>query len=71
VRWPWSWRWNPEAEDEALRAAERLRDRAQEQQRRAAEIAPRVDAVVASLREVPVQNGLRSMIENVGRGLAR
>jgi hypothetical protein len=71
VRWRLPWRREPHRNDEALRAAEQLRDRAEEQRRRVAEIAPRVDATVTSLRRLRNENHLGPMIENILRGTTR
>lgn len=68
MRWWIPWRRQVRRNDEALRAAEQLRDRAVEQRRRVEEIAPRVDAAAASLRRPWAENGLGPMIENVVRG---
>lgn len=65
MRWTF-WRRPARRDDEALRAAERLRDRAMEQQRRVEAITPRVDAAAASLRRT--ENSVSPMIENVLRG---
>jgi hypothetical protein len=48
-----------------VRQAERLRDAAQEQQRRAEQLAPRVDAVTASLQRLRTDNHFGPMIEAI------
>lgn len=53
---------------EALRQAERLRDSAQEQQRRAEMIAPRVDAVASSLQKLHTDNHFGPLIDAILRG---
>lgn len=65
MRWLARWLWRAEKADcdQAVQVAEALRDRAQEQQRRAREIVPRVDAAVRADR--------RFMIENAVRGAKR
>jgi hypothetical protein len=55
-------------ENDAVRAAERLRDRAQEQHRRVEAITPRVDAAADSLRQLRTENHFGPMIENILRG---
>jgi hypothetical protein len=57
-----------EQSGDAVRAAEQLRDRAQEQQRRVEAIAPRVDAATDSLRQLRTENHFGPMIENILRG---
>ncbi len=66
TRWPW--RRELEQSEDAVRAAERLRDRAEEQQRRVERIAPRVDAVAASLQRLRTENHLGPLIDAVLRG---
>jgi len=66
VRLPW--RKRLEHAEEAIRAAEELRDRAERQQRRAEEIAPRVDAVATSLRRLRRDNHFGPMIDAILRG---
>jgi hypothetical protein len=53
---------------EAVRAAERLRDTAEAQQRRAERIAPRVDAVTASLQKLRSDNHIGPLIDAILRG---
>jgi hypothetical protein len=57
-----------ERADEAVRAAEGLRDVAQQQQRQVEEIAPRVDAVASSLRKLRTDNHFGPMIDAILRG---
>jgi hypothetical protein len=57
-----------EQAQEAVRAAERLRDNAQEQQRRAERIAPRVDAVASSLQRLRSDNHIGPLIDAILRG---
>lgn len=57
TRWPW--RKRIEQQREAELAAEALRDRAQQQQRRVEAMMPRVDAVTSSLRALRVEAILR------------
>ncbi len=66
TRWPW--RKKLEQAEEAVRAAEELRDRAEHQQRQAEEIAPRVDAVASSLRKLRTDNHFGPMINSILRG---
>jgi len=68
VRWWWPWRQQAERSGEALRAAEVLRDLAEEQHRRVQEIAPRVDAATDSLQQLRRENHFGPMIENILRG---
>lgn len=56
-----------EAEDR-LQKAEELRDDAQRQQRVAEEIAPRVDALSASLRRLHTENHVGPLIDFILRG---
>jgi hypothetical protein len=53
---------------EKVREAERLRDNAQEQQRKAERIAPRVDAVSASLQKLRTDNHFGPLIDAILRG---
>ena len=62
------WRKRVEKADEKLRMAEKLRDRAQDQQREAEELTPRVDAITASLRKLHTDNHFGPMIEKALRG---
>lgn len=64
----WSWRRKMEKADEAVQAAEELRDHAERQQRKAEEIAPRVDAITASLRKLQKDNHVGPMIDSLLRG---
>lgn len=64
----WPWRRKVQEAQEAVRAAERLRDTAEAQQRRAERIAPRVDAVTASLQRLRAENQLGPMIDAALRG---
>lgn len=64
----WRWRRKLEQAEEAVRQAERLRDNAEEQQRRAERIAPRVDAVSASLQRLRTDNHIGPMIDAILRG---
>jgi hypothetical protein len=66
VRWPW--RRKLEQAEEAVRAAERLRDSAQAQQRKAERIAPRVDAVASSLQRLRTDNHIGPLIDAILRG---
>jgi hypothetical protein len=66
VRWPW--RRKLEQAEEAVRAAEVLRDTAQAQQRKAERIAPRVDAVTSSLQRIRTDNHIGPLIDAVLRG---
>jgi hypothetical protein len=66
TRWPW--RRKLEQSQDAVRQAERLRDSAQEQQRKAECIAPRVDAVANSLQKLRTDNHFGPMIDAVLRG---
>lgn len=53
------WRKKLEQSQEAVRAAEELRDHAQQQQRRAEAMSPRVDAITSSLRRLRIEGILR------------
>lgn len=66
MRWPW--RRKLEQAEEAVRAAEVLRDTAQAQQRKAERIAPRVDAVTSSLQRIRTDNHIGPLIDAVLRG---
>jgi hypothetical protein len=57
-----------EQADEAVRGAERLRDAAQEQRRRAETIAPRVDTVSSSLQKLRTDNHFGPLIDAILRG---
>lgn len=63
-----SWRKRLELADEAVRNAETLRDNAEEQQRQAERIAPRVDAVASSLQRLRTDNHFGPLIESILRG---
>jgi hypothetical protein len=65
MRWWMPCRRETRRHDEALLAAEQLRDRAVEQQRRVEAITPRVDAATASLRRIRDEDHLGPMIKNV------
>lgn len=62
------WRKRLEQAQEAVRHAEKLRDRAEAQQRVAERIAPRVDAVSASLEKLRTDNHLGPLIDSILRG---
>jgi len=62
------WRKRVQQSDEAVRAAEELRDAAQRQQRQVESLVPRVDAVSASLRKLREDNHVGPMIEAILRG---
>lgn len=64
----WPWRRKLEQAQEAVRQAERLRDTAQAQQRQAERIAPRVDAVSASLQKLRTDNHFGPLIDAILRG---
>lgn len=64
----WPWRRAVERSGDALRAAEGLRDAAEEQHRRVEEITPRVDAAAENLRQLRTENHFGPMIENILRG---
>lgn len=66
TRWPW--RKRLEEAEEALRAAEGLRDRAQEQQHQAEAMTQRVDAVASSLRKLHTDNHFGPLIDSILRG---
>jgi hypothetical protein len=59
------WRKRVQQSQDAVRQAERLRDAAQEQRRRAEQLAPRVDAVTASLQKLRTDNHFGPMIEAI------
>jgi hypothetical protein len=69
VTW-FSWRRkdDQQAQDAKRLRAERLRDRAEDQQKRAEELAPRVDAITSSLRKLHTDNHFGPMIDNALRG---
>jgi hypothetical protein len=67
VTW-WPWRRELERSQEALHQAERLRDTAQEQQRQAERIAPRVAAVSSSLQKLRTDNHFGPLIDSILRG---
>lgn len=62
------WRREVERSGDALRAAEQLRDQAEEQQSRVESIVPRVDAAADNLRRLRTENHFGPMIENILRG---
>lgn len=64
------WRWRKELEQaqEGVRQAEKLRDQAEEQQRKVERITPRVDAVAASLQKLRADNHIGPLIDSVLRG---
>jgi hypothetical protein len=62
------WRKKVQQADEAVRAAEALRDAAQRQQGRAEAMRPRVDAVSSSLRRLQTDNHVGPMIDALLRG---
>lgn len=64
----WPWRRKLEQAQDAVREAEQLRDRAQEQQRQVERIAPRVDAVSASLQKLRTDNHIGPLIDAILRG---
>jgi hypothetical protein len=57
-----------EQSQDAVREAERLRDSAQAQQRQVEKIAPRVEAVSASLQKLRTDNHFGPMIDAILRG---
>lgn len=61
----WRWRKKVQQSQEAVRAAERLRDTAQAQQRQVERITPRVDAVSASLQKLRTDNHIGPLIEAI------
>ena len=62
------WRRKLEQSQAAVHKAEKLRDHAQEQQGRVEQIAPRVDAVTASLQRLRTENHFGPMIDSILRG---
>jgi hypothetical protein len=62
------WRRRLEQAEEAVRGAEVLRDKAEEQRRRAEQIAPRVDAVSSSLQRLRTDNHFGPLIDSILRG---
>ena len=62
------WRRRLERAEEAVRHAESLRDQAEQQQRQAEAIVPRVDAVSSSLRKLRSDNHFGPMIDAILRG---
>jgi hypothetical protein len=67
VTW-WPWRRKLAESQEAVRAAEQLRDQAEQQQHRAEELTPRVDAITSSLRKLRADNHFGPMIDAALRG---
>jgi len=68
VTWWKPWRHAVEESREAVRAAERLRDNAEDQNRKVTEQAVRVDAAADSLQRLRQENHFGPMIENILRG---
>lgn len=64
----WLWRQRLEQAECAVREAEKLRDRAKEQQLQVQGLAPRVDVVTASLRQLRTDNHFGPMIDGALRG---
>lgn len=64
----WPWRRKLEQSQEAVRQAEKLRDTAEAQQRQVERIAPRVDAVTASLQRLRTDNHFGPLIDAILRG---
>lgn len=64
----WRWRRKLEQAQDAVREAERLRDKAEAQQRQVERIAPRVDAVSASLHKLRTDNHIGPLIDAILRG---
>jgi hypothetical protein len=62
------WRRKLELADEKVRAAERLRDDAEEQRTRATSIVPRVDTVSTSLQRLRKDNHFGPLIDAILRG---
>jgi hypothetical protein len=62
------WRKKLREADDAVRAAEDLRDRAQEQQRQVERVVPRVDAVSSNLQRLRTDNHFGPLIESILRG---
>jgi hypothetical protein len=67
VTW-WPWHRKLEQSDEAVRAAEELRDHAQQQQKRAEAMSPRVEAVSSSLQRLRTDNHFGPLIDALLRG---
>lgn len=64
----WPWRRKLEQSDDAVRAAEELRDRARRQQVRAEAMTPRVEAVSSSLQRLRTDNHFGPLIDALLRG---
>lgn len=64
----WPWKRKIEQAEERVRAAERLRDAAQEQQATAEGMVSRVDAITSSLRKLHSDNHFGPMIDRALRG---
>lgn len=62
------WRRKIEHADEKVRAAERLRDDAEEQRTKATAIAPRVDRVSSSLQKLRSDNHFGPLVDSILRG---
>ena len=64
----WPWRRKIEQSDDKVRAAEQMRDHAQEQQERAEAMTPRIDAATSSLRRLRADNHFGPLIDSLLRG---
>lgn len=64
----WRGRRELEKAEHALRRAQELRDNAEAQQRHVEKIAPRVDAVSASLQKLRSDNHFGPLIDSILRG---
>lgn len=64
----WWWRRKLKQAEDKVRAAEELRDNAQQQQQRAEAMGPRVDAVSSSLQRLRTDNHFGPLIEAILRG---
>lgn len=62
------WRRKVERAEDAVRAAEELRDKAQRQQKAAEALTPKVDRITSSLRRLQADNHVGPMIDALLRG---
>jgi hypothetical protein len=68
MRWPWNRSKALEEADEAVRAAEELRDGAEAQQRRVEALGKHVDATADRLRQLRTDNHFGPLVESILRG---
>jgi len=68
MTWWRPWRRAVERSSDAVTAAEAIRDRAQEQNRRVEALTPRVDAAAERLQKLRSENHFGPMIDSILRG---